>query len=384
MKNRTCTNLRNIVMILIFVLALTGMSQISAKAADNEEGWVIEDHAWKYKLEDGTYLKNSFKMDDGYRYYFDADGIMATGWFCVGTRKEPDGKVYKNWYYATPGGKIVSGWRKIGGKSYYFYLDGRMAVNAIVDDGRYFVDANGVYVGRAGTWQKDSKGWWYQCVDAKHYWSLKLGKYVSFPSNDVCYIEGDYYGFNRDGYAIRGWHDFGWSSNGKHVAAWFYFDTDYKAVDGWKEIKGKRYYFDHGYMLSNTYVDGCYLGADGAYVTPMPSANRTNGAWKQDAKGYWYRYADGTFPRNERVMINGTWYGFDASGYMQTGWKKTNGSWYYYKKSGGSVIGWYKIGDIWYYFGADGAMYSNTIVDGYYLNVNGECTGRVAPTTAAK
>ena len=68
---------------------------------------------------------------------------MLTGW--VGTA---DGK----WYFfeddkTMDEGKMVIGWRNVGGSWYYFSLDGSMLVNSITpdgfrvgDDGRYISD----------------------------------------------------------------------------------------------------------------------------------------------------------------------------------------------------------------------------------------------------
>lgn len=368
-------------MIFVFFVAMMNMQVLSSKAEATDQ-WVAEGDDWKYQLADGSYVKNTFRMIDGNRYYFDAQGIMAKGWFYVGTRTSTNGATYKNWYYTSAGGKILSGWRFIDNNWYYFYLDGRMAADAVVDNGKFYVDSKGIYRGKAGTWVKDAKGWWYNGIDGDRFWSLKYGKYVNYPSNDVVLIEGKYYGFDRNGYMVRGWHDFGWSSNGKHVAAWYYFDKDGTGVDGWQKINGVWYYFENGYMFSDTVVDGYYVGPNGAYVKEIPAANRTNGAWRLNDIGWWYRYADGSYPRNGRAKINGAWYCFDKNGYMKTGWVKLDGVWYYHYEAGCAAIGWTKIGGISYYFGEDGAMYQNTIVDGYYLDGSGACVGKVTPTTA--
>ena len=40
------------------------------------------------------------------------------------------------------------------------------------------------------------------------------------------------------------------------------------------------------------------------------------GAWKQDARGWWYQNQDGSWPASEWVFIDGERYWFDADGYM--------------------------------------------------------------------
>lgn len=76
------------------------------------------------------------------------------------------------------------------------------------------------------------------------------------------------------------------------------------------------------------------------------------GAWKQDNKGTWYQYSNGTYPKSSWLQIDGIWYHFDDIGYMSVSkWIYTNG---------------------WYYVGADGKMLVNTKTpDGYYVNETG-------------
>ena len=80
------------------------------------------------------------------------------------------------------------------------------------------------------------------------------------------------------------------------------------------------------------------------------------GQWRNNSRGWWYQYADGSYPKNEWVKIGGSIYHFDASGYMQTGWQKIDGSWYYFASGGAMQTGWQKISGNWYYFADYGAM----------------------------
>lgn len=81
-----------------------------------------------------------------------------------------------------------------------------------------------------------------------------------------------------------------------------------------------------------------------------------SGKWMKDSGGWWYQYADGTYPISTWKKIDGQWYWFTSSGYMKTGWGKINGSWYYFGSSGAMKTGWGKISGSWYYFGSNGAM----------------------------
>ena len=109
-------------------------------------------------------------------------------------------------------------------------------------------------------------------------------------------------------------------------------------------------------------------------VVIQNAGQSAGGKWIKNAKGWWYRRADGTYPRNQWEKIGGKWYHFDASGYMQTGWLKLNGIWYYLGTSGAMVTGWQKIGGSWYYFSSSGAMQTGWKKLGsawYYLGTSG-------------
>ena len=113
------------------------------------------------------------------------------------------------------------------------------------------------------------------------------------------------------------------------------------------------------------------MDANGVYI---PGKTQTTEGWKKNRTGWWYQNADGSYPRNQWKMINGSWYHFDWNGYMQTGWQKIGGSWYYLKSSGAMAIGWEKIGSDWYYLNSSGAMQTGWLQLGntwYYLKSSG-------------
>ena len=110
------------------------------------------------------------------------------------------------------------------------------------------------------------------------------------------------------------------------------------------------------------------------------------GSWEKGTKGWWYKYADGSYAKGwTQIKYNGRlqWFLFDEDGWMQTGWQKDNGKWYFLDyKTGAMKIGWHKLpyGDGkegWFLLGKTGAMltgwqYSNK--DGkagwYYFDPN--------------
>ena len=80
------------------------------------------------------------------------------------------------------------------------------------------------------------------------------------------------------------------------------------------------------------------------------------GTWKQDKKGWWYSYSDGSYAKNTWLKIGGKWYYFNSNGYMAKSWKKLGGKWYFFGTNGVMKTGWQKIGGKWYYFGSNGVM----------------------------
>ena len=158
--------------------------------------------------------------------------------------------------------------------------------------------------------------------------------------------------------------------------------------------------------LSSAYRNGSQKEEDGhitysldGYTLSVDSdaeikAAEATGKWIKDSRGWWYKRADGTYPKNQWEEINGKWYHFDASGYMQTGWQKIGNVWYFFNAGGDMVTGWKKISGKWYYFStsgamatgwktisgktyffkSSGAMAANEWCQGWWLNANGTWT----------
>lgn len=103
------------------------------------------------------------------------------------------------------------------------------------------------------------------------------------------------------------------------------YRKDYEGVDtgfftnicGWQ-------YSENGTIGSftgdcNVFNEGCLL---------------SQGEWKQNDKGFWYEYKDGSYPTSQWKQIDGDWYYFDDKGYAyQNRWLKDNDKWYYFKDS---------------------------------------------------
>lgn len=116
------------------------------------------------------------------------------------------------------------------------------------------------------SWKSNSKGWW---VEDSQGW---------YPTNSWQKIDGVWYFFRPDGYMASGEYYYGywfnyngswdasyyltWRSNSR---GWWVEDrSGWWPANKWLKIDGCWYYFNgSGYMVTNQYVDGYWIGADG-------------------------------------------------------------------------------------------------------------------------
>lgn len=60
--------------------------------------------------------------------------------------------------------------------------------------------------------------------------------------------------------------------------------------------------------------------------------------WQKDSNGWWYRYKDGSYPKETWKQIDGSWYYFDTEGYILTNqWTYDKGNAYYLNGDGQMV-----------------------------------------------
>ena len=65
---------------------------------------------------------------------------------------------------------------------------------------------------------------------------------------------------------------------------------------------------------------------------------KDSGKWILDSKEWWYKRADGTYPKAEWMQDKGKWYYFDNEGYMKKGWILWNAKWYYLGENGDMLL----------------------------------------------
>ena len=338
--------------VLATPIAVNAVASSDALAA---QGWVKSGNTWYFYNQNGTLARNTWAGN----YWLGADGKMATNSWVDNGRYYVDGngawvkgahrqaEVKKQgwvqngsaWNYYHQGNIVRNAW--IG--SYWLGADGRMATSSWVDNGRYYVDGNGVWVRNA---QKP--------VEKKHGW-IKEGSAWYYYENGALarnkWISGKYW-LGADGKMATS----SWVDNGR-----YYVDSNGVWVKDAKKPEAKKhgwvkegttwYYFYQGQIVKNAWIGSYWLGADGKMATSSWVDNNryyvgANGLWNKNAKK----------PEEKAVV-------------KKNGWVKEENTWYYYENGTLARNKW--AGNYW--LGADGKMATNAWVDNgrYYVDGNG-------------
>ena len=265
------------------------------------QGWVKTGNAWYFYNQNGTLARNSWSGNywlgadgrmatnawvDGGRYYVGSNGLWVKGAQKPAVTKpevKKQGWVQNGsaWNYYYQGNIVRNAW--IG--SYWLGTDGRMATNSWVDNGRYYVGANGL-------WDKSAK---------------KQEVKPEVKKN-------------------------GWIKEG---STWYYYENGTLARNKW--ISSTYWVGADGKMATDSWVDGgrYYVGANGAWVKDakkqeVKSEVKKNGWLKEGST--WYYYGNGTLARNK--WVGNYWLG--ADGKMATNAWVDNGR--YYVDSSGAWV----------------------------------------------
>lgn len=292
---------------------------------------------------------------DGYRFYYTSSGAMVTGW------KKINNKIYffrKKASGDAPKGSMATGFTTINGKIFYFSSQGVLET--------------------AGGWKT---------IDGKNYYLTSGGNvgtlgalYVGLKT-----IDGGLFYFQEDGSAAVGW-----ATIKKKT---YFFSTATKlgvrgrALAGcWKKIGQYYYYFNSkGVMQKNTWIDKTYyvndkgrmlvstVTPDGYIVNSKGEKGKLAQGWIKSGTKYYY-YVSGKKTVGWK-KISGKKYYFNKNGVRQDGWITVSGA-KYYLKDGVVQTGWQTIDGKSYYFKSDGKMATNVVVDDIVIGADG-----VAQTT---
>ena len=274
---------------------LSTSSSLTNFSTTNSNGWfsmnnlTMQDKKYIY-LQDGSFTYD-FKNIDNYWYYFDDDGIMATGWRYLNYN---DTGYY--WYYFTengntPKGSMQIGWQTIGGNTYYFRKQ----------NNEYGTGPSGSMIKGLNT------------IDGKTYYFRNTKDDISAgPEGSMvkgfAKINNYWYYFDDDGIMVTGWRYLNYNDTGYY---WYYFTEDGNTPKGsmqigWQTIGGNTYYFR---KQNNEYGTG-------------PSGSMIKGLNTIDGKTYYFRNAkddisagpEGSMVINQCVLVNNKNYCFDENG----------------------------------------------------------------------
>ena len=166
---------------------------------------------------------------------------------------------------ATPGGNTSSGGSS-GGGSRRHVVGGGSSANSYSMTGTWAADANGwTFTKSNGQKAVNTWGW----INGRYYYFDAAGRMAT----GWQFINGKWYYLNPSTENVQGSMLTGVIFDPAYNA-YFYSDASGAMVTGWYQVGANWYYFSPvndgahvtGQLLSGTYVDGYYLGADGAWV----------------------------------------------------------------------------------------------------------------------
>ena len=207
-----------------------------------------------------------------------SDALAAQGWVKTGNA----------WYFYNQNGTLA---RNAWAGNYWLGADGKMVTNAWVDNGRYYVDANGAWVKGA---QKPTAP--KPAVAQKQGWVQSGGAwYYYYQGNVVRNAWVGSYWLGADGkMATSSWVDGGryyvgangvWDKNAKKPEA----EKPVEKKQGWKKENNVWYYYNEdGTLARNKWAGNYWLGSDGKMAT---NAWVDNGRYYVDANGAWVKDA---------------------------------------------------------------------------------------------
>ena len=239
-------------------------------------GWKNINSQWYYldvnnEEHPGLMTADPEKEIDGATYYFNPDGAMVRGWL-----QRPEG-----WYYQDPSGLRATGWRRVAGA--WYYLDGANETypGLLVTDCAKTINGTTYYFNKAGAmregWYAENGSWYYyneSGLPASGWKYVNGSWYYLDPQNGNRMVaggwkvvNGSWYYFYGSGAMAKNWLAAG--------SDWYYLGEDGAMKTGWQSVKGSWYYMYYqndshggiwGIMAKNRYIDGYYLGANGAML----------------------------------------------------------------------------------------------------------------------
>ena len=351
---------------------------------NKEQEFIMRKNKWKLGLGVLTVLATPIAVNT----VAGTEAHAAQGWMQSGS----------SWYfYNNQGNAVRNAWQG----NYWLGSDGRMATNAWVDGGRYYVGSDGLWVKGAQKpaevkkqgWVQNGSAWnyYYQGNIVRNAWigSYWLGSDGRMATN--AWVDGGRYYVGANGV---------WDKNAKKQEA----PKPAEKKNGWIKEGSTWYYYNQGIMVRNAWQGNYWLGSDGKMATNSWVDNDrhyvgANGVWEKDKKpedkkpeekkrgwkkenNVWHYYnEDGSLARNK--WQGNYWLGADGkmvtNAWVDNGrhYVGANGAWDKDKKKEdpvptGKHTGWVKSGSTWYYFNAEGQMVKNAWAGNYWLEADGK------------
>ena len=300
-----------------------------------------------------------------------------------------------SWSFYNQNGTLV---RNAWAGSYWLGADGKMVTNAWVDNGRYYVGANGAWVKGAQNqttapkkqditnekkqgWTKVGSTWYYYNNDSLvvnkwvgNYWLGTDGRMVT-----NAWVDNNRYYVGANGAWVKDARHpeekkTGWV---KEANTWYYYNTDGTlARNKWA---GNYWLGADGRMATNSWVDNnrYYVGANGVWVKDARHPEEKKTGWVKESNVWYYYNADGTLARNK--WAGSYWLGADGK-MVTNSWVDNNR---YYVGANGAWVkdvkhpeekkqGWVKEANAWYYYNTDGSLARNKWAGNYWLGVDGK------------
>ena len=230
----------------------------SGKPADK---WLELAGNWYY-FSDGYMLRDQWiedEDDEDVKYFLGLDGAMVKGWY-HDEYSDPHYKEDYRWIYTDPAtGAAYDGWLQISGKWYYI-SDGVMLRSGAE------IAAKEAKRPEYPQWEEYAGPDYIMSDEEREAFDKALDAYYKAEAEYYDLME-DYwasiYVFDDNGAMVTGgWYKYQSSTS----ETWYYATADGKAYDGWLEYRGQWYYLDGGRMLTNCYIEGYWIGADGVWV----------------------------------------------------------------------------------------------------------------------
>ncbi|MBO5159491.1 MAG: leucine-rich repeat protein [Lachnospiraceae bacterium] len=289
-----------------------------------ETGWFEEGGYYYYARENGIIVKGLIELAYGTAgeqktYYFDNNYRLKTGWQTINNKKYffENAKTPEECYATNTAIEIKTGWLELeNGQISYANNRGVILTGwQTIDKQRYYFDGNGVL---QTDWFKVGNYWYYGEEKAAEGQEQAIP--VGAVAKGIKVIDGETYCFHTSGYyMLTGWQ----TVNGQR----FYLESDGKAKTDWFTLSGRTYYAE-----TSTH-DGIYKG---------------------------------TVARGAKTVGTETYFFHSSQYYMLTGFQSYNGNRYYLQSDGTAKTGWFTVGTDLYYGepAANGELLKGTLAKG--------------------